>query len=73
MAATKIDRVNDLWTIAALADALGVADGTIESYLWRKRIPVTLLGRTRLIKLSDMDGYKVPLGVARKLLESCNH
>jgi excisionase family DNA binding protein len=69
VAATKLGRINDLWTIAALADALGVATGTIESYIWRKGIPVTLLGTTRLLRLSDLDGYKVKLGTARKLLE----
>jgi hypothetical protein len=67
---TKLDRINDYWTIAGLAEALGVSEHTLHDYITRKAVPITKLAGTPLVKLADMDSYRARIGNVRKLLAS---
>jgi excisionase family DNA binding protein len=66
--ANKLDTIGGYWTIAALAEALGVASRTLDGYIREHKVPITKMGGTPLVRLSDLDGYRARIGNVRKLL-----
>lgn len=50
--------VGDLYTIQGAAEKLGVSFWTLDGYVRKHNVPTIKLGRTRMVRLSDLNGLK---------------
>jgi excisionase family DNA binding protein len=67
--ATKLDTLGGYYTIASMAEALGVSPRALDTFIHEHGVKVTKLGGTPLVRLTDLDQYRAKIGHVRRLLE----
>jgi excisionase family DNA binding protein len=55
---TVVNNIGTLWTIQGAADQLGIQYDALSSYIDRNRIPLKMIGSTRLVEWDDVKNYK---------------
>ncbi len=65
-------RLGNYWTVAAMAEALGVAESTLMQFCRSHGVKLTKLGATSLVTLDALAdaGYRARIGLVRKLIEA---
>lgn len=55
---TAVNHIGTLWTIQGAADQLGIQYDALSSYIDRNKIPLKMVGSTRLVEWDDVKNYR---------------
>jgi excisionase family DNA binding protein len=69
-ATKKLSSMGSYYTIASMAEALGVSPHTLDGWCREHGVKLTKLGSASLVRLEDLDSYRARIANVRKLLEA---